>query len=63
MSQNNKSNPPKDKCDLCQKEVPSDYICRFTPDGVRFEKECLLLCRDCLDRTGIAGFKEKKPAA
>lgn len=43
-----------EKCHICNADVPALDICRFVPDGERFTKDCLHICKDCLDRIGVS---------
>lgn len=44
----------KERCDFCRQEVPVEHICRFVPEDEHFEEMCLVVCRSCLERTGVA---------
>lgn len=44
----------KERCDMCGQEVPIEHVCRFVPEGEHFEEMCLVVCRRCLERTGVA---------
>ena len=39
---------------MCGQEVLIEHICRFVPDGGHLEEICLVVCRGCLERTGVA---------